>query len=353
MIIILNNNLEKLELKDIDDIINEIDELYKRVNKLPLFLKIFIFVYMVLSLLLILSHIYNSKFFWYLIIVWFISTLIVIRWLYIARDKKIKAEIKDFNEEKKIEINREKDWLKKVNLILKEIVIKKYIILDRKSYEILKKELKEKKDEIENKYEKFIDRFVFIVFIGILFQITNAWWGGFFSSGDRKEYFNGTIIYIVFIIMVSIPIGQILYGFSKFYELKIGRSIRAKEILKYLKDNSKIKSTSYIENQIKYEFYELTIKYNWDSSKIKEIIKMMDGFLEQYLYTIQNNYGYKSIRKAFRNINIESIELELILISLYKTKYKIVVQKYVESYYKNYKKVPIVFEEIYNDLELA
>lgn len=101
MIIILNNNLEKLELKDIDDIINEIDELYKRVNKLPLFLKIFIFVYMVLSLLLILSHIYNSKFFWYLIIVWFISTLIVIRWLYIARDKKIKAEIKDFNEEKK------------------------------------------------------------------------------------------------------------------------------------------------------------------------------------------------------------------------------------------------------------
>lgn len=153
--------------------------------------------------------------------------------------------------------------------------------------------------------------------------------------------------------MVSIPIGQILYGFSKFYELKIGRSIRAKEILKYLKDNSKIKSTSYIENQIKYEFYELTIKYNWDSSKIKEIIKMMDGFLEQYLYTIQNNYGYKSIRKAFRNINIESIELELILISLYKTKYKIVVQKYVESYYKNYKKVPIVFEEIYNDLELA
>ena len=236
---------------------------------------------------------------------------------------------------------------------MKEIVKKKYIILDRSNYEILKKELKEKKVEIENKYEKFIDRFVFIIFIGILFQITSAWWGGFFSSGDRKEYFNGTIIYIVFIIMVSIPIGQILYGFSKFYELKIGRSIRAKEILKYLKDNSKIKSTSYIENQIKYEFYELTIKYNWDSSKIKEIIKMMDGFLEQYLYTIQNNYGYKSIRKAFRNINIESIELELILISLYKTKYKIVVQKYVESYYKNYKKVPIVFEEIYNDLELA
>ena len=59
MIVILNNNLEKLELKDIDDIINEIDELYKRVNKLPLSLKIFVSVYILLSLLLILSHIYS------------------------------------------------------------------------------------------------------------------------------------------------------------------------------------------------------------------------------------------------------------------------------------------------------
>ncbi|BBM36069.1 hypothetical protein [Pseudoleptotrichia goodfellowii] len=236
---------------------------------------------------------------------------------------------------------------------MKEIVKKKYIILDRSNYEILKKELKEKKVEIENKYEKFIDRFVFIIFIGILFQITSAWWGGFFSSGDRKEYFNGTIIYIVFIIMVSIPIRQILCGFSQFYKLKIGRFDRAKEILKCLKDNSKIKSTSYTGNQIKYEFYELAIKYNWDSSKIKEIIKIMDDFLGQYLYTIQNNYGYKSIRKAFRNIGIESIELELLLLSLYETKYKIVVQKYVKSYHKTHNKVPIAFENIYNDLELT